>query len=252
MSIPSPGTPVSPHGKRVRRAKIPPHGNFCRGAPVFRGCSHSITFGLLRSLGPQVAPTATPKSVEPPGLSHHASPGRLPNPGCGVASRSTWTTDVAGLPPAGSQPCRLLLPAHGSPTVFLTPRRTRPRSECPTPLAGSHPDEHQRHRHPNPAAAWQLPIARARVVAPQRPEWPQAISLETTATGIRLPGYWHRSSRPPLCLARTSIATTTEVRALRSRRVVLHADPHYYDPLGLPLPSARLHHWLILDPPICW
>ena len=54
----------------------------------------------------------------PPGLSHHASPGRLPEPRCGVASRPTWTTDVAGLAPAGSQPCRLLPPAHGSPTSF--------------------------------------------------------------------------------------------------------------------------------------
>lgn len=33
--------------------------------------------------------------------------------------------------------------------------------------------------------------------------------------------------------------------ALRSRRVVLHADPSYYDPLGLPLRSARLRHRLI-------
>ncbi len=38
----------------------------------------------------------------PPGLSHHASPSRLPEPGCGVASRPTWTTDVAGLARAGS------------------------------------------------------------------------------------------------------------------------------------------------------
>ncbi len=66
---------------------------------VFRGCSHSITFGLLHSLGLQTAPTAAPTRW-PPGLSHHASPGRLPEPGCGVASRPTWTTDVAGLSPA--------------------------------------------------------------------------------------------------------------------------------------------------------
>ena len=32
----------------------------------------------------------------PPGLAHHASPGWLPYPGCGVASCPTWTTDVAG------------------------------------------------------------------------------------------------------------------------------------------------------------
>jgi hypothetical protein len=33
--------------------------------------------------------------------------------------------------------------------------------------------------------------------------------------------------------------------ALRSRRVELHADPSYYDPLGLPLTSARFRHRLI-------
>jgi hypothetical protein len=84
-----------------------------RWGAVYRGCSHSITFGLLRSLDLQVAPTAAPKDAEPPGLSHHAEPGRLPHPGSGVASCPTRTTDTAGLSPAGSQPCRLLLPALG-------------------------------------------------------------------------------------------------------------------------------------------
>jgi hypothetical protein len=36
-----------------------------------------------------------------------------------------------------------------------------------------------------------------------------------------------------------------KVRALPSRRVIMHADQRYYDPLGLPLPSAGLHHRLI-------
>ena len=89
-----------------------------RWGAVYRGCSHSITFGLLRSLDLQIAPTATPKGAEPPGLSHHAEPGRLPDPGSGVASCPTRTTDTAGLSPAGSQPCRLLPPAHGLPTFF--------------------------------------------------------------------------------------------------------------------------------------
>src|SRR5262249_44016430 len=49
-----------------------------------------------------------------PGLSHHASPGRLPDPGCGVATCSTRTISTAGLSPAGSRPCRPLLPESGS------------------------------------------------------------------------------------------------------------------------------------------
>jgi len=48
-----------------------------------------------------------------PGRLHHASPGWLPNPGCGIATCPTWAIDTAGLPPAGLQPCRLLLPALG-------------------------------------------------------------------------------------------------------------------------------------------
>ena len=65
----------------------------------------------------------------PDSLSHHASPGRLPGPRCGVASRPTWTTNVAGLAPAKSQPCRLLPPAHGSrrssPQAFGYPVQAR-------------------------------------------------------------------------------------------------------------------------------
>src|SRR5205807_7157510 len=53
------------------------------------------------------------------------------------------------------------------------------------------------------------------------------------------------SGCPDHALTLTSSPTMTKVRALRSRRVVLHADHHYYDPIGLPLPSARLHHRLI-------
>jgi PAS domain S-box-containing protein len=46
-------------------------------------------------------------------------------------------------------------------------------------------------------------------------------------------------------LTLTSAATTIKAGALRSRRVVLRADYHYYDPLGLPLPCAGLRHRLI-------
>ena len=112
LSIPSPRTPASPHGKRVRRADLSPHGSF-RGEPYFvaaviRSSSGSCTRSAPRLLRPRRL------RAGPPGLSHHASPGRLPEPGCGVATCSTWTTSMAGLSPAGSQPCRLLPPAHGS------------------------------------------------------------------------------------------------------------------------------------------
>src|SRR2546426_12298012 len=59
-----------------------------------------------------------------------------------------------------------------------------------------------------------------------------------TALGVIGPG------GPGHALALTPISSVTEVGALPSRRVP-HGDPRYYDPVGLPLRSARLHHWLI-------
>jgi hypothetical protein len=113
LSASSPRTPASPQGRRVRRAELSPHGSF-RGEPYFvaaviRSPSGSCTRSASRLLRPRRL------RAGPPGLSHHASPGRLPGPGCGVATCSTRTISMAGLSPAGSQPCRPLPPSHGSP-----------------------------------------------------------------------------------------------------------------------------------------
>jgi hypothetical protein len=137
MSIPSPRTPAFTDGKTVGRTDLPPQ-QLRRGADieasVIRSPSGSCTRLAPRLLRPQRL------SAGPPGLSHHASPGRLPGPGCGVASRSTWTTDVAGLAPAGSQPCRLLLPAHGLPMIFLMVTTRVPGSgRCPASGTGRGP-----------------------------------------------------------------------------------------------------------------
>lgn len=51
--------------------------------------------------------------------------------------------------------------------------------------------------------------------------------------------------RPSHALALTSATDVIKVRALSSRRVVLHAGQRYYAPLEPPLPSGRLHHRLI-------
>ena len=98
-------------------ARIYPH----MAASVGSRISWLQSFDHLRAPALARPPDCSDRSAQdagPPGLSHHASPGRLPGPRCGVASRSTWTINVAGLSPAGSQPCRLLPPAHGSPTFF--------------------------------------------------------------------------------------------------------------------------------------
>ena len=46
-------------------------------------------------------------------------------------------------------------------------------------------------------------------------------------------------------LTLTSPTTMIKARVLRSRRLYLCGDHHYYDPLGLPLSSARFRHRLI-------
>jgi hypothetical protein len=51
--------------------------------------------------------------------------------------------------------------------------------------------------------------------------------------------------RPGHALTLTFSGGVIKLRALPSRRVMLHADHRYYGPLGLPLPSRRFHHRLI-------
>jgi hypothetical protein len=60
-----------------------------------------------------------------------------------------------------------------------------------------------------------------------------------------MPGGVTGSERPDHALTLTLGARAIKAGALRSRRVVLHADLHYYGPLGLPLPSVRLRTRLI-------
>jgi hypothetical protein len=126
-SIPSPRTPAFTHGKMVGRTDLSPR-QLLRGADigaaVIRSPSGSCTRSAPRLLRPRRS------RAGPPGLSHHASPGRLPEPGCGVASRSTWTTDVAGLSPAGPQPCRLLLPGIRLKQALLAGRRAEVPGRC--------------------------------------------------------------------------------------------------------------------------
>ena len=98
-------------------ARIYPHMAASAGSRI----SWLQSFDHLRAPALARPPDCSDRSTHgagPPGLSHHASPSRLPEPGCGVTTCSTWTISMAGLSPAGSQPCRLLPLAHGSPTFF--------------------------------------------------------------------------------------------------------------------------------------
>ena len=76
----------------------------------FRGCSHSLMFRLHHSLGPQIAPTARPRCVLG-GRAIYTRPnlGTLPTQSTGIATCLKRATGTAGLTPAGSRPCRLLL-----------------------------------------------------------------------------------------------------------------------------------------------
>ena len=89
-------------------ARISPH----MAASVGTSISRLQSFDHLRAPALARPPGCSHRSgkltARRPGRSHHASPGRLPGPGCGVATCSTRTISMAGLSPAGSQPCRLL------------------------------------------------------------------------------------------------------------------------------------------------
>ena len=92
-------------------ARIYPHmaasvGSRIFVAAVIRSSSGSCTRSASRLLRPRRL------RAGPPGLSHHASPGRLPEPGCGVATCSTWTTSGAS-----PQPDELYWPATGAGRV---------------------------------------------------------------------------------------------------------------------------------------
>jgi hypothetical protein len=104
------GVGLAPRETRSANGIIPAM-QFQQGA-VFRGCSHSLRFRLLRSLGPQVAPTAA--CAGRPGRLHHALPRAIACSECGIATCPTWAIDTTGLSPVGSRSCRLLLPASGS------------------------------------------------------------------------------------------------------------------------------------------
>ena len=58
-------------------------------------------------------------------------------------------------------------------------------------------------------------------------------------------------SHPGHALTLTHFARVIKVGALPSRRVMLHADQRYYDPVGLPLPSKDftigLYPWSLPD-----
>ena len=88
-----------------------------------------------------------------------------------------------------------------------------------------------------------MPIACAGVLARPR-QWPQLHHFAGRVGG-REPAGVVGSDGADHALTLTSSARTIKAGVLRSRRLLLHADPHYYDPLGLPLPSARFRHRLI-------
>jgi hypothetical protein len=154
-------------------------------------------------------------------------------------------------------------PRIGSPGVQIAavaldlppPRRAsscrcppRPCSCAPAsmPPGGRHPSRcgHAGRGSGDLGIAWPLPIACVGVLAPSGGEGPEGPfdSPPRRRVGYRRGG-WVRSRRP--CLALTSSTSAIKAGVLRSRRVVLHADRHYYDPLGLPLPSVPFRTRLI-------
>jgi hypothetical protein len=91
----------------------------CHAASTGETLSGLQSFVYLQA--PMLArpPSCTYRCVFSTGQSgrlHHAWPGSLPIPGCGIATCSTRATNTAGLSPARSRPCRpLIIPAVSSP-----------------------------------------------------------------------------------------------------------------------------------------
>ena len=95
-------------------ARIYPHTATSVGSPISRLQSFVYLRAPTLARPPGCSHRSSANAAGQPGLSHHASPGRLPGPGCGVATCSTRTISMTGLSPAGSQPCRPLPNALGS------------------------------------------------------------------------------------------------------------------------------------------
>jgi len=89
-------------------ARISPHMAASMGTSISRLQSFDHLRAPALARPPGCSHRSGKLTARRPGRSHHASPGRLPGPGCGVATCSTRTISMAGLSPAGSQPCRLL------------------------------------------------------------------------------------------------------------------------------------------------
>ena len=169
--------------------------------------------------------------------------GRFPPSGLGISTRLDRQRPVGAFAEValqlGQQPlCPVFL--HRGQGHSVDPGRTLVlNAPAPMPPGGRHPSRcgHAGRGSGDPEIAWLLPIACVEVLAPS--------GGEGSAGPFRSPphrrddyrrGGCLRSWRP--CLALTSSARAIKAGVLRSRRVVLHADRHYYDPLGLPLPSV--------------
>ncbi len=129
--VSSRGATAIAQGERSSAHPTIPARQLQRGVP-FRGCSHSLMFRPLHSLGPPAAPTAEFPPGRP-GRLHRAEPGWLPAPGSGIATCPSRAIGMAGLSPAEMQPCRLLLlplnmPALAGRTPF--PKPHPPRQAC--------------------------------------------------------------------------------------------------------------------------
>ena len=137
LSVPSLETPVFAPRECARRTK-PPRTAAATRYLDFGAVAIPFPFRPPHSLDLQAAPTAAHLRAGRPGRLHHASPGWLPAPGCGIASCPTRTIDTAGLPPAGLQLCRLLLarstsrPSGSDPTprLWQPSARLRPAARC--------------------------------------------------------------------------------------------------------------------------
>jgi len=132
----------------------------------------------------------------------------------------------------------LVHPGRPPARPHAAPRLPHDVTPADTVIQGAEPaPRRQLGRSPQPP----LQFSHVHRVRPQRTG--SRRRREPATTGQR-PAGGIGPGRPGHALPLTLAESMIKARALPSRRVPLHADHRYHGPLGLPLPSRRLHHRL--------
>ena len=230
------------HGCRPRTTNWRPRGNATRiasiavgGRPLRAGTRNCTGKKSASKIGSRtsLAACCTTRS-RTVGIPN----GRIRPSGLGISTRRTGAGRY--LPARRS---RGHLTQHAinavSSTAPASLDRHRPRHDwlapAPTPPTGRHPcrSGHTGRGNDDPKTAWPQPIAC------------DSASCRTFTSGIDARSGSLGRAVPAMPLRCTRFPEHDRSRGPSLPPRLLHGDPQYYDPVGLPLRSVRLHHRLI-------